>query len=390
MKDQRAKENEMTTKIAAGLAGVVAGETGISSVGKEGMGLNYRGYSIYELAEHASFEEVAYLLIRGKLPTQQQLKSYTKHLISLRSLPETLKKVLELTPGDAHPMDVLRTGCSVLGTLEQESQKYDEYYIADRLLASFPTMLLYWYHFHASGKRISFDLPDESIGSYFLHLLHGKEPTQLQTRVMNVSLILYAEHEYNASTFAARVTASTGSDFYSAICSAIGTLRGPLHGGANEQAMELIETFTSPEEAQTQIHEMLQNKTLIMGFGHRVYKTSDPRSNIIKNWSKLLSEEKGDKILYPISERIEKVMWEEKHLFPNLDFYSASAYHFLGIPTNMFTPIFVFARTAGWAAHIIEQRKNNKLIRPLAEYIGPSPRPYVPVEQRSSVAQEEV
>lgn len=378
----------MTTKITAGLAGIVAGETGISSVGKEGMGLNYRGYSIYELAEHASFEEVAYLLIRGKLPTQSQLKSYIKHLVSLRSLPEALKRILELTPADAHPMDVLRTGCSVMGTLEQESKDYDQYYIADRLTATFPGMLLYWHHFHDSGKRISLDLPEQSLAGYFLHLLHEKEPDSLQTRAMDVSLILYAEHEFNASTFAARVTASTGADFYSAICSAIGTLRGPLHGGANEQAMELIEMFTSPEEAQTQLHEMLDNKTLIMGFGHRVYKTSDPRSNVIKTWSKRLADAVNDKVLFPISERIETVMWEEKRLFPNLDFYSASAYHFCGIPTNMFTPIFVFARTAGWAAHIIEQRQNNKLIRPLAEYIGPSPRPYVPVEQRAAVPQE--
>jgi 2-methylcitrate synthase len=378
------KEKMMTNKQGAGLAGIVAGETGISSVGKEGMGLNYRGYSIYELAEHASFEEVAYLLIRDKLPTQSQLKDYVKHLMSLRSLPDSLKNILELTPANANPMDVLRTGCSFLGTIEQESAKYDQYYIADRLIATFPGMLLYWYHFHLNGKRIDTSVSDESTAGYFLHLLHGKEPEPLQKRAMDVSLILYAEHEFNASTFAARVTASTGADFYSAICSAIGTLRGPLHGGANEQAMELIEKFGSPEDAQTHLHEMLQGKALIMGFGHRVYKTSDPRSDVIKNWSKLLADSVGDKVLYPISERIEKVMWEEKRLFPNLDFYSASTYHFCGIPTNMFTPIFVFARTAGWAAHIIEQRQNNKLIRPLAEYIGPSPRPYVPVDQRQS------
>lgn len=378
----------MSTKISAGLAGITAGETAISSVGKEGMGLNYRGYSIYELAEHASFEEVAYLLIRDKLPTKQQLKDYVQHLISLRPLPDALKKILELTPANAHPMDVLRTGCSALGTLEEEGGERDEYYISDRLIATFPGMLLYWYHFHESGQRINLDLSDETTGGYFLHLLHGKVPDSLQTKAMNVSLILYAEHEFNASTFAARVTASTGADFYSCICSAIGTLRGPLHGGANEQAMELIEKFTSPEDAQTQLHEMLANKTLIMGFGHRVYRTSDPRSNVIKNWSKMLGEATGDAVLFPISERIEKVMWEEKRLFPNLDFYSASAYHFCGIPTNMFTPIFVIARTAGWAAHVIEQRKNNKLIRPLAEYTGPSPRPYIPVEQRTNGAIE--
>lgn len=372
----------MTLK-SGGLAGITAGETAISSVGKEGMGLNYRGYSIYELAEHGTFEEVAYLLIRGKLPTSQQLKAYYRHLISLRRLPDALKTVLEVTPGDAHPMDVLRTGCSVLGTLEEETAENDQYHIADRLIATFPGMLLYWYHFHLTGKKIDTCLSDETTAGYFLHMLDQKEPDPLQTRALDVSLILYAEHEFNASTFAARVTASTGADFYSAICSAIGTLRGPLHGGANEQAMELIEKFTSPEEAQSHLHDMLKNKTLIMGFGHRVYKTSDPRSNVIKQWSKLLAEHTNDQILFPISERIEKVMWDEKRLFPNLDFYSASAYHFCGIPTNMFTPIFVFARTAGWAAHIIEQRQNNRLIRPLAEYIGPSPRPYIPVEQRA-------
>lgn len=376
------------TKIAAGLAGIIAGETAISTVGKEGMGLNYRGYSIHELAEHASFEEVAYLLIRGRLPTQQQLKNYIKELVQLRNLPKPLCDVLELMPAETHPMDVLRTGCSMLGTIEPETDRHDQFAIADRLLAIFPGILLYWYHFHKNNKRISTDVADQSIAGYFLHLLHGKEPDQLLEKAMNVSLILYAEHEFNASTFAARVTASTGSDFYSAICSAIGTLRGALHGGANEQAMELIESFTNPDDAQTHLHEMLRNKILIMGFGHRVYKTSDPRSDIIKKWSKSLSEHVDDKVLYPISESIEKVMWEEKRLFPNLDFYSASTYHFCNIPTNMFTPIFVFARTAGWAAHIIEQRKNNKLIRPLAEYLGPATRPYVPIEQRVAAPDE--
>jgi 2-methylcitrate synthase len=384
LKNETKKEGKMTSKSTPGLAGVIAAETAISSVGKEGMGLSYRGYSIHELAEYATFEEIAYLLIRGTLPTQQQYKSYVKHLITLRVLPASLKKALEIIPGDAHPMDVLRTGCSVLGTLEQESAQHDQYRISDRLIACFPAMLLYWYHFHKDDKRINTELSDASTAGYFLHLLHGKEPGALTQRAVDVSLILYAEHELNASTFAARVTASTGSDFYSAICSAIGTLRGPLHGGANEQAMELIERFTSPEEAQTQVHEMLSNKSLVMGFGHRVYKTSDPRSDIIKPWAKSLAEAVGDTILFPISERIENVMWEEKRLFPNLDFYSASVYHFCGIPTNMFTPIFVFARTAGWAAHIIEQRENNKLIRPIAEYIGPSPRPYIPIEQRAA------
>ncbi|MBA2655102.1 MAG: 2-methylcitrate synthase [Gammaproteobacteria bacterium] len=378
----------MTTKVS-GLAGITAGETAISSVGKEGMGLNYRGYSIYELAEHACFEEVAYLLIRGKLPSQRELKDFLRHLISLRALPEALKKVLELIPANAHPMDVLRTGCSVLGTLEQESTtQYDQYYIAERLTAAFPSMLLYWYHFHKSGIRIDTHVPEETIAGYFLHLLHQKQPEPLQVRAVDVSLILYAEHEFNASTFAARVTASTGTDFYSAICSAIGTLRGALHGGANEQAMELLETFSSPEQAEVALQEMLANKKLIMGFGHRVYRTSDPRSDVIKTWSKQLADDVGDKVLFPVSERIEKIMWDTKNLFPNLDFYSASAYHFCGIPTKMFTPLFVFARTAGWAAHIIEQRQNNKLIRPLADYTGPSTRPFIPVSQRDSIAPE--
>lgn len=374
----------MTAKTGAGLAGVVAGETAISTVGQEGMGLNYRGYSIYDLAEHATFEEVAYLLVRGNLPTPDQLQSYVEKLVSLRTLPDALKTVLELTPGNANPMDVLRTGCSVLGTLEPEGPNCDQYHITDRLIALFPGMLLYWFHFHRDGRRISTNVSEQSTAGYFLHLLHQKDPEPLQTRALDVSLVLYAEHEFNASTFAARVTASTGADFYSAICSAIGTLRGPLHGGANEQAMELIEKFRSPDDAEDQLLAMLRDKKLIMGFGHRVYKISDPRSDVIKVWSKRLAEAVHDDRLFPVSERIEKVMWAEKRLFPNLDFYSASTYHFCGIPTNMFTPIFVFARTAGWAAHIIEQRQNNKLIRPLADYIGPSPRPYVPGDQRVS------
>lgn len=373
----------MSTQKTGGLAGVTAGDTAICTVGKEGKGLTYRGYSIYDLAKDANFEEIAYLMIYGKLPTEVELTQYQKKLKSLRDLPAALKTVLENIPATAHPMDVLRTGCSFLGTLEPETKQHDAYAISDRLIAIFPSMLAYWYHFHKNKKRIETNVDDEGVAGHFLHLLHGKKADELHRRALDVSLILYTEHEFNASTFAARVTAATLSDMYSAITSAIGTLRGPLHGGANEAAMELIAQFKTADEAEKGLRDMLAQKKLVMGFGHRVYTVSDPRSDIIKSWSKKLADNKGDKILYPVSERIEKVMWDEKKLFPNLDFYSASAYHFSGIPTEMFTPIFVFARTAGWAAHVIEQRSNNKLIRPTANYTGPEPRKFEPIEARS-------
>ncbi len=367
---------------SAGLAGVVAGESAIATVGQAGKGLNYRGYSIDDLAAHATFEEVAYLLHYGQLPTGTELATYVNKLVNLRELPSALKKVLKLIPKETHPMDVLRTGCSMLGTLEPETSFKEQHDIADRLLALFPGILCYWYAHHFQGKDISGTSDEKTVGGHFLALLHGHEPSKLQRDMMNVSLILYAEHEFNASTFAARVTAATLSDFYSAITSAIGTLRGPLHGGANEAAMELIERFQSPDEAEKQLMVMLASKAKIMGFGHRVYTDCDPRSDIIKEWSKKLAQAQDSMLLYQVSERIEAVMRREKALFPNLDFYSASAYHYCGIPTPLFTPIFVMSRITGWSAHVFEQRADNRLIRPTSIYTGPESRPYVAIDTR--------
>lgn len=372
----------MVNKAAGGLAGVIAGESAVATVGQEGTGLTYRGYSIDDLAEHATFEEVAYLLHYGKLPTKVELDAYTNKLVNLRHLPDTLKTVLKLIPKNTHPMDVLRTGCSMLGTLEPEDNFSQQYEIADRLLALFPGIICYWYAYHFHGKEISAETDEQSIGGHFLSLLHSKKPSKLDTDMMNVSLILYAEHEFNASTFAARVTAATLADFYSAITSAIGTLRGPLHGGANEAAMELIEQFKSPDEAEKGLMQRLTAKAKIMGFGHRVYKDCDPRSDIIKLWSYRLAESKNSMLLFQISERIEAVMRREKKLFPNLDFYSASAYHYCDIPTHLFTPIFVMSRITGWSAHVFEQRADNRLIRPSSEYTGPAPRKFIPIKER--------
>ncbi|EHJ05166.1 2-methylcitrate synthase [Marinobacter sp. DSM 26671] len=366
----------------AGLRGQVAGETALCTVGKSGAGLTYRGYDIADLAEKAQFEEIAYLLLRGKLPNRQELDAYTKKLQSLRGLPAALKTVLEQIPKDAHPMDVMRTGCSMLGNLETEEDFSEQDDKIDRMLAVFPSIITYWYRFAHEGVRIETESDVDSIGGHFLELLHGKKPSELHERVMNVSLILYAEHEFNASTFTARVCASTLSDIHSCVTGAIGSLRGPLHGGANEAAMALIQKFKTPEEAEEGLMGMLERKEKIMGFGHAIYKESDPRNAIIKQWSKKLAEEVGDTVLYPVSERCEAVMWREKKLFCNADFFHASAYHFMGIPTELFTPIFVMSRVSGWTAHVKEQRENNRIIRPSADYTGPADAKWVPIEER--------
>ncbi|MCQ6557750.1 bifunctional 2-methylcitrate synthase/citrate synthase [Paenibacillus mendelii] len=373
----------MAIKKDGGLAEVIAGQTEISTVGKQGIGLTYRGYSIQDLAAFATFEETAYLLIHGKLPNEPELRQYRSKLAGLRSLPPRLRTILELLPDTTHPMDVLRTGISALGAIEPEEEGRTQADIADRLLACCGSILLYWHHYQASGARIEAETSSESIAGQFLHLLHGRRPSELHEKALDVSLILYAEHEFNASTFAARVTASTCSDFYSAITTGIGTLRGPLHGGANEAAMELIEGYRHPDDAETGILQMLAMKKRIMGFGHRVYSVSDPRSDIIKEWSRTLALDAENKRLYVISERIEQVMQREKKLFANLDFYSASAYRSMGIPTGLFTPIFVLARLSGWSAHIIEQRANNRLIRPNAYYSGPEPKMWLSPDMRT-------
>ena len=366
----------------AGLRGQVAGETALCTVGKTGTGLTYRGYDISELAEKAQFEEVAFLLLKGHLPTQPELDAYIAKLKSLRTLPAALREVLERIPANAHPMDVMRTGCSMLGNLETETDFAQQDDAIDRLLATLPAIICYWYKFSHEGVRIDTALDDESIGAHFLHMLGGEVPSELFSQVMNVSLILYAEHEFNASTFTARVCASTLSDMHSCITAAIGSLRGPLHGGANEAAMEMIENWTSAEQAEDETMGMLARKDKIMGFGHAIYSESDPRNVIIKQWSEKLAAEVGDTTLYPVSVRCEEVMWREKKLFCNADFFHASAYHFMGIPTKLFTPIFVMSRLTGWAAHVKEQRANNRIIRPSADYTGPETSTWVDIADR--------
>ncbi|MBY4675236.1 bifunctional 2-methylcitrate synthase/citrate synthase [Marinobacterium arenosum] len=366
----------------AGLRGQSAGETALCTVGKTGAGLTYRGYDIKELADKAQFEEVAYLLLYGKLPNQAELDAYKAKLKSLRGLPDALKLVLEQIPADAHPMDVMRTGCSMLGNLETEQDFSEQHDHIDRMLAAFPGIINYWYNYSHNGKRIDVETDADSIGEQFLWTLHGEKPDPLHVKVMHASLILYAEHEFNASTFTARVCASTLSDIHSCVTGAIGSLRGPLHGGANEAAMEMIENWQTPDEAEDAIMGMLARKDKIMGFGHAIYRESDPRNAIIKEWSKKLSEQVGDTVLYPVSERVEAVMWREKKLFCNADFFHASAYNFMGIPTKLFTPIFVCSRVAGWTAHVMEQRANNRIIRPSADYTGPESAEWVAIEDR--------
>lgn len=367
----------------AGLRGQVAGKTALSTVGKSGAGLTYRGYDVQDLAENCQFEEVAYLIFFGELPTAEQLATYKAKLKSLRQLPQALKEVLERIPADSHPMDVMRTGVSMLGNLETEQSFSQQQDMADRILATLPAMICYWYRYSYDGVRIDENTDDDSIGAQFLHLLHGKKPNALHEQVMNVSLILYAEHEFNASTFTARVCASTLSDLHSCITGAIGSLRGPLHGGANEAAMEMIENWSSADEAEREMLGMLERKEKIMGFGHAIYKDSDPRNAIIKVWSERLAQDVGDTVLYPVSVRCEEVMWREKKLFCNADFFHASAYHFMGIPTKLFTPIFVMSRVTGWAAHVMEQRADNRIIRPSAEYTGHELRKVIPLDERS-------
>jgi 2-methylcitrate synthase len=366
----------------AGLRGQVAGETALCTVGKTGTGLTYRGYDISVLAENASFEEVAHLLLRGKLPNQAELDSYVIRIKDSRDLPRELKDVLERIPASAHPMDVMRTGCSMLGNLETETDFSQQDDVIDRLLAILPSIICYWYVFSHEGKRIETALGDDSIGAHFLHMLSGEAPSDLFSRVMNVSLILYAEHEFNASTFTARVCASTLSDMHSCVTGAIGSLRGPLHGGANEAAMDMIQRWSSANEAEQALMGMLERKEKIMGFGHAIYRESDPRNVIIKQWAEKLADHVGDSVLYPVSVRCEEVMWREKKLFCNADFFHASAYHFMGIPTKLFTPIFVMSRLTGWAAHVKEQRANNRIIRPSAEYTGPETSEWVDIGER--------
>lgn len=372
-----------TPPVSTGLRGQSAGSTAIATVGKEGVGLTYRGYPIEELAQKSNFEEVAYLLLYGELPSTTQLEAYKARLSSMRGLPPSLCRVLELLPATAHPMDVLRTGCSFLGTLEPENTFGQQDAIADRLTAVLPSMLGYWVRFTKDGTRVNTaGTGATTTASHLLTLLQGKTPDPEHVQAMDASLILYAEHEFNASTFAARVCAATLSDFYSCITAAIGTLRGPLHGGANEAAMELIEKFQTPEEAVEGVKGLLERKEKIMGFGHAVYRKCDPRNAIIKEWSHKLSLNAQDGYLYDVSEAIESLMKSEKKLFANLDFFSATAYHFMGIPTPLFTPLFVLARITGWGAHIKEQRANNKLIRPNADYFGPETRPFVEIAKR--------